>query len=314
MMTSVHRWRGADPAHLAHFSERYPRHQTITLSHSFRSRAEILDAAVSCVERNPRRDAKRLQAVRGAGGRVMVKAFHDEWHEAHWIAGEVAETIASGVPGPEILILARTSYGNKPVQAALARAGIAHRVLGSLGLFERSEVKDALAYLTLLANHADAQAFGRAISSPRRGIGPATTNVLVTHARERLSGDLIAACAQAAHHAGIRTPARGRLQAFGAALLAVREEMRAGRSLRHLVVKTVTLEGGLVEHFERQRDGSPSANARRDAERVLEDLRSLCRSAQAFEESAARRRPWPIFSSTPSAFTLKSSPRAGTGA
>jgi DNA helicase-2/ATP-dependent DNA helicase PcrA len=60
--------------------------------------------------------------------------------------------------------------------------------------------------------------------------------------------------------------------------------MRSGRSLGHLAVRTVMLDGGLVEHFERRRDGSPSHSARVDAERVLEDLRSLCRAAQAFEE------------------------------
>jgi ATP-dependent DNA helicase UvrD/PcrA len=64
----------------------------------------------------------------------------------------------------------------QPVQLALARAGIPHRVLGSLGLYERSEVKDALAYLTLLVNPRDAQAFRRAIQSPRRGVGPASAN------------------------------------------------------------------------------------------------------------------------------------------
>ena len=100
-----------------------------------------------------------------------------------------------------------------------------------------------------------------------------------------MGGDLIAACARAGQLDGIRVQAaRERLQAFVSALLTVREEMRTGRSLGHLVVKTVMLRGGLVEHFERQRDSSPSTSTRRDAKRVLEDLRSLCRSAQAFEE------------------------------
>ncbi len=288
----VHRWRGADTAHIVNFSERYPRHETIVLSKSFRSRAEILDAATSCVRHNPRRHAKQLVAVRGRGGRVSVKAFQDDWQEAHLIAGQIAEAITRGVPGPEILILARTSYATQPVQAALARAGIAHRVLGSLGLFERSEVKDALAYLTLLANPADAQAFRRAICAPRRGIGPATANALVTRARDELGGDLIVACARAASFAGIRSQtARENLQEFGGALLAVRGEMRAGRSLGHLVVRVLTVGGGLVEHFERRRDSSPSASRRRDAERVLEDLRSLCRAAQAFEEQRGVRAP-----------------------
>ncbi len=158
-------------------------------------------------------------------------------------------------------------------------------MLGSLGLFERSEVKDALAYLTLLANPTDAQAFRRAISSPRRGIGPATANAIVTRAREEHGGDLIEACAQAGQLGGVRSLAgRGALETFGTGLRAVREEMRSGRSLGHLAVRTVMLEGGLVEHFERRRDGSASQGARVDAERVLEDLRSLCRAAQAFEE------------------------------
>ncbi len=288
----VHRWRGADPALMASFAERYPRHCTIVLRSSFRSRAEILDAATSCVQHNPGRTAKQLVAVRGSGGNVSVEAFGDEWREAHWIAGQVAQAIAAGVPGPEVLILARTSYTTQPVQAALARAGIAHRVLGSLGLFERSEVKDALAYLTLLANPADAQAFRRAICAPRRGIGAATADVVVARAREELGGDLIAASAQATCFAGIHPQAREQLRAFGASMLGVREEIRAGRSLGHLVVRVVTFPGGLVEHFERQRDSSPSPSRRRDAERVLEDLRSLCRAAQAFEEQ--RGAPAPV--------------------
>jgi DNA helicase-2/ATP-dependent DNA helicase PcrA len=155
------------------------------LVRNFRSRAEVLQAAVWCVQNNQQRTVKPLIAVRGQGGQVLVRGFHEDWHEAHWIAGQVGEAIAAGIPGPEILILARTSYATQTVQLALARAGIPHRVLGNLGLYERSEVKDALAYLTLLVNSADAQAFRRAIQSPRRGIGPATANHVVTRARER---------------------------------------------------------------------------------------------------------------------------------
>src|SRR5205807_9367867 len=130
---------------------------------------------------------------RGAGGRVEVRGFYEDWHEAHWVAGQVGEAMGAGVPGPEILILARTGYATQPVQLALAQAGIPHRVLGSLGLYERTEVKDALAYLTLLVNPSDAQAFRRAIQSPRRGVGPASANRLVEHARIEHGGDLIEA-------------------------------------------------------------------------------------------------------------------------
>ena len=101
------------------------------------------------------------------------------------------------MPATEVLVLARTGYATGPVQAALAQAGIPHRVLGSLGLYERSEVKDALAYLALLANPADAQAFRRAVGSPKRGVGVATANRVVALARDAHQGDLIAASAHA---------------------------------------------------------------------------------------------------------------------
>ena len=122
----------------------------------------------------------------------------------------------------EVLVLARTGYATEPVQAALARAGIPHRVLGSLGLYERAEVNDALAYLALLANPADAQAFRRAVGSPRRGVGAATANRVIalardTHqrrpdrgerARERDRGHPLARRARAAHAVRRRTRPR----------------------------------------------------------------------------------------------------------
>src|SRR5207302_11423797 len=84
---------------------------------------------------------------------------------------------------------------------------------------------------------------------------------------------------------GIRSPAvRDRLTRFGAGLDRVRRELRDGRSIGHVVLAAVMLDGGLVQHYQQRRDTSPSAEQRRDAERVLEDLRSLCRAAQAYEE------------------------------
>ena len=114
----------------------------------------------------------------GPGGLVQVRAFGSNWHEAHWVAGPIAETIAAGTPGPEILVLARAHYATQPAQTALTCAGVPHRVLGRLGLYERPEAKDALAYLTLLANPADGQAFSRAVQSARHGVGRATIGPL----------------------------------------------------------------------------------------------------------------------------------------
>ena len=105
--------------------------------------------------------------MRGGGGQVRVIAYGSDRHEADSVAAAIGQTLARGIPAGEVLVLARTGYATGPLQAALARAGIPHRVLGSLGLYERSEVRDALAYLALLANPADAQAFRRAVGSPK---------------------------------------------------------------------------------------------------------------------------------------------------
>jgi superfamily I DNA/RNA helicase len=170
---AIYRFRSAEPRNMLAFGERYAAHRQIVLARNFRSRAEIVEAAAACIAHNARRTPKALIAVRGAGGRVETHAFADELGEANWVAQTIADALAAGTPPGEVLVLARTGYAIGPVQSALAAAGIPHRVLGSLGLYERSEVKDALAYLTLLANPSDAQAFRRAVQSPRRGVGPA---------------------------------------------------------------------------------------------------------------------------------------------
>ena len=165
----IHGWRHADPRHILCFEERHPAHTRIVLGRNFRSRAEILEAAARCVTHNERRAPKALIAMRGPGGHVRVVGLANEYQEAHWLAGQIADALAAGTPPTEILALARTGYATEPLQRALAHAGIAHRVLGSLGLYERTEVRDALAYLTLLENPVDAQALqpGRWLPAPR---------------------------------------------------------------------------------------------------------------------------------------------------
>jgi DNA helicase-2/ATP-dependent DNA helicase PcrA len=280
----IYSWRGAEPRNVLEFGERFPGHARIVLGRNFRSRAEILNAAVACVSQNERRTAKVLIAVRGDGGRVHVRGFQSEHHEAHWIARTVGQALTAGVTPGDILVLARTSYATESVQTALAQAGVPHRVLGSLGLYERSEIRDALAYLTLLVNPADAQAFRRAVQAPRRGVGSATITPLVALAREHHHGDLIVASSHGGQLEAVRRQtARDRLAAFGAAMERVREQLRAGRSVGHVVVSTVMIEGGLVADHQHRRDHASTASQRRDAERVLEDLRSLCRAAQNYD-------------------------------
>ena len=281
----IYSFRGAEPRNVLAFGERFPAHARIVLGRNFRCRAEILDAAVACVAHNTDREAKALIAMRGAGGEARAIAYGSDRDEADSVAAAIGQTLADGIPAGEVLVLARTGYASGPVQAALARHGLPHRVLGSLGLYERSEVRDALAYLTLLVNPADAQAFRRAIGSPKRGVGATTASRVVALARDAHNGDLITAAAHADNLESVRSQAmRERLVRFGEGLARVRKDLRAGRSLGHVAIATLMLSGGLVAHHQHRRDSSPKPDERQDAERVLEDLRSLCRAAQAYAE------------------------------
>ncbi|HEY6887712.1 MAG TPA: ATP-dependent helicase [Solirubrobacter sp.] len=282
---AIYRFRSAEPRNILAFGQRYPRHERVVLGRNFRSRAELLSAAAACVGHNRDRHPNALAAMRGTGGRITTRGFALDRDEAAWASGLIADALAAGAAPGEILVLARTGFATIPIQSALAAAGIPHRVLGSLGLYERAEVRDALAYLALLSNPADAQAFRRAVQAPRRGAGTATVAHVIAAAREHHAGDLITASAHAHQLPGVRSATtRARLGEFGTGLEAVRGEYRAGRSLAHVVVATLTVAGGLVAHHQARRDGSPRADERRDGQRVLEDLRSLCRAAQAFGE------------------------------
>jgi DNA helicase-2/ATP-dependent DNA helicase PcrA len=123
----IHRWRHADPAHILGFGERHPGHVQIVLGRNFRSRAEILDAAVSCVHHNEHRAPMALIATRGTGGQIRVVGVGNEYQEAHWVSGQIAEALSAAMPPSEILALARTGYATEPLQHALALAAPRHR-------------------------------------------------------------------------------------------------------------------------------------------------------------------------------------------
>jgi len=126
------------------------------------------------------------------------------------------------------------------------------------------------------------------VQAPRRGVGSATITQVVALARARHHGDLIVASAQGGELEAVRRQStRDGLSIFGTAMERVGGELRAGRSVGHVVVSTVMIEGGLAAVHQHRRDHADTASQRRDAERVLEDLRSLCRAAQSYDDQHA---------------------------
>jgi DNA helicase-2/ATP-dependent DNA helicase PcrA len=276
-------WRGADARNLIAFSEAFPAHRTIALGRNFRSKEEIVRAAARLIAHNATAVAIEYTSDRGPGAVIEVHAFENEWVEAAWIADEIGRLISGGLSADQILVTARTAFATKPVQRALAQANIKHRVIGSLGLYERPEIKDALAYLWLLVNPADAGSLRRALSVPARGAGSATLDALVGYARAgRL--DLLTACTHADQLSRVRARTRESILRFGNGMLQVRAEHAAGRSLGHTVAAALMLDGGLVQYHKNRHETAKRKEERHDAKQVLDDLRSVWRAASTYEE------------------------------
>jgi DNA helicase II / ATP-dependent DNA helicase PcrA len=148
--------------------------ETVALELNFRSSANVLEAADALVGYNADRIPKSLVATRASGEQLLSIAAEDPEDEARTIARLVRNAIADGVAADQVAVLYRTHGEARPIEAALARAGIAYAVRGGVPFHERADVADVLAYLRLLDNPADEDAFWRASAAPRAGVGPVT--------------------------------------------------------------------------------------------------------------------------------------------
>ncbi|MDO8208973.1 ATP-dependent helicase [Conexibacter sp. CPCC 206217] len=272
---AIYRFRGAEVDGTLRFRFWFPNATTIALGQNFRSRAEIVMAARRCVEHNRSRTQKVLVSARGPGGRIDTPVFANEHAEAEWIRTCVEETIGSGVPVGEIYVVARNAYLTQPLQRPLTEAGIPYRVVGGLGFYERAVVKDAIAYLELIANPRDRRAFRRAVQSPRRKIGDATVDRVIETAREE-GVEITTACSVVAADGSVRQrDTRAALDQFAAAFAGLRRRMLAGEPVDVVVKAALSMPGGLVAHHQGR------ASRRDDADQAIEDLRTLCRAAAA---------------------------------
>lgn len=169
----IYSWRGADIRNILEFRADYPDAATIALEQNYRSTATILDAANAVVRNNRGRHPKRLFTDRQGGEPVAVSVCSDEHDEARMVLREISRASAEGRSLDDIAVFYRTHAQSRVIEDQLVRAGVAYQVLGGPRFYERAEVKDLMAYLRVVANPADREAFARAAGSPKRGLGPA---------------------------------------------------------------------------------------------------------------------------------------------
>jgi len=179
---SVYSFRGADINNILDFERDFPGAHVVKLEQNYRSTQTILSAANAVVANNEGRKPKELWSDRGAGDPVRVAELEDEHAEARYVASEIERLADEGTSRGEIAVFYRTNAQSRVLEDTLVRANVAYQVIGGTKFYERAEVKDALAYLTLLTNPADSVSFGRVVNTPRRGIGQTTVSRVLAHA------------------------------------------------------------------------------------------------------------------------------------
>jgi len=173
---SIYKFRGATIENILSFEERYPNAKTIRLEQNYRSTQTILDAANAVISNNQQRKGKNLWTDNGKGDKIIVNTSYDEREEARFVADSVMKNVADGKKMSDHAVLYRMNAQSSTIENAFIRAGIPYRIIGGLRFYERKEIKDALAYLTLINNTADNVRLRRIINEPKRGIGDTTLN------------------------------------------------------------------------------------------------------------------------------------------
>jgi DNA helicase II / ATP-dependent DNA helicase PcrA len=179
---SIYGFRGAEVRNILDFQEDFPDARVVKLEQNYRSTQTILRAANAVILNNRGGIAKRLWSELGDGEPVHVGVFADEHAEARFIVGEIQRLVDEGAARSEIAVLYRTNAMSRVIEDTLVRSEIGYQVIGGTKFYERAEIKDAVAYLSLLANHADVVSFTRIANSPRRGIGQTSLARVIAHA------------------------------------------------------------------------------------------------------------------------------------
>jgi DNA helicase-2/ATP-dependent DNA helicase PcrA len=179
---SIYAFRGADIRNILEFERDFPNTKVIPLEQNYRSTNTILQAANNVISHNRERKEKNLWSDLGEGEPVRVVETEDEHGEARFVAAEIAALIEEGYSSREIAVIYRTNAQSRVLEDVLVRQGVPYQVIGGPRFYERAEIKDALAYLQVIDNPADAVSLLRIANRPRRGIGDTSLARLVNYA------------------------------------------------------------------------------------------------------------------------------------
>ncbi|HML81273.1 MAG: UvrD-helicase domain-containing protein [Betaproteobacteria bacterium] len=253
---SIYGWRGATLDNLRRLQTDWPTLEVIKLEQNYRSTNAILRAANAIIQSNPKLYPKSLWSEHGEGEAVEVRAAQNEDEEAQMVAARI-QALRSGRNAElaHIAVLYRANHQSRPLEQALRRANIPYVVSGGQSFFDRAEIKDVCAYLRLLANPDDDPAFLRAVTTPRRGVGPQTLAALSTFAGQ-WKVSMFEALFRDSMPAAVGARPADHLREFGRLLHDIEWRARtapAGELLREML-ETIGFRAWLEEHSDNPRE------------------------------------------------------------
>jgi DNA helicase-2/ATP-dependent DNA helicase PcrA len=179
---SIYSFRGADIRNILEFERDFPEAHTVALEQNYRSTNAVLGAANAVIEHNRERKPKRLWSELGTGDPVRVLEVEDEQAEARFVTSEIARLQDEGFSGREIAVFYRMNAQSRVLEQTLRMSQVPYQVIGGPRFYDRAEIRDAMGYLQVIDNPADAISLLRIANRPRRGIGDASLARLQAYA------------------------------------------------------------------------------------------------------------------------------------
>ncbi|WP_370894419.1 DNA helicase PcrA [Janibacter sp. GXQ6167] len=275
---SIYAFRGATIRNIEEFEQDYPDATTILLEQNYRSTQTILTAANAVIERNAARRKKNLWSDAGEGAQITGYVADNEHDEASFVATTI-DTLGDehGVRPSDVAVFYRTNAQSRALEEVFVRVGLPYKVVGGTRFYERREVKDALAYLRVLANPEDTVNLRRIVNVPKRGIGDrAQAAVAALAERERIP--YIAALGRAEDAPAIATRSVSAIRGFTSLLEGLGELRDGGAGIGDLLEAVLDRSGYLTELRE-SRD--PQDETR------VENLAELVAVAREFDAARA---------------------------
>jgi len=242
---SIYSWRGANFQIILNFQKDYPDAKVVTLSQNYRSTGNILSIANAIIENNDERIPKTLSSIKGQGEKTICYEAKDDRDEAFFILEKLQDIVSEGKIKPgQCCILYRTNFQSRAFEDVLISKGLAYTVVGGIKFYERREIKDVLAYMTVLFNDQDAYSVKRILNVPRRGIGKTSIERIETYAaKEDIS--FYQALRQVDAIPDLQSKAKKAIGSF----VAIMEDLKnhAGLNLGDLIIYLVETTGYLDE-------------------------------------------------------------------